>query len=380
MNKNSQNPKITIVHQSLADGTGVGGGARLKNMIKIFEEIGMDVNLISFSFFSDKFGVEQKMDDSHSLTIVHLPSKLPKIFKALAVIPVTYYTLKSSKNSSYIFSDFITEVAYIPAILSSKILRKPVILDYIDTNFFKIIPNFVRKYAARSSDMIFAISLYLEQYAKNEFGCKNVKYIPNGINVNKFKKDEVIRNKYRKKLNLDEKNVVIGYTGSFTYYEGIPVLLRSFKNLKNKYGFIKLAIMGKLYFTGDQDVASMVKELNLDDDVIMIPPQPYELVPNFLNAFDILCCSKLDCEINRVANPVKVVEYMSMELPTVCSSVGGIKDTIIDSIDGFLVEPGSEKELEEIIENILSNPENANEVAKNGRKKVVSEYSKPPAQ
>ena len=31
---------------------------------------------------------------------------------------------------------------------------------------------------------------------------------------------------------------------------------------------------------------------------------------------------------NRAANPVKVVEYLSMGLPTVCSAVGGITYTI----------------------------------------------------
>lgn len=371
----SKTKKITIVHQSLAGGTGVAGAARLKNMIKIFQEMEMEVNLVTFSFFSDKFWVEHKIEDSLDIKMVHLPAKMPKILKSLAFFPILYYTLKSSKNSAYIFSDFITEIAYLPAIISSKIFKKPLILDYIDTSFFKIIPNFVRKSAARNSDLLFAISLYLEQFAKNEFGCSNVRYVPNGIDVNKFKKDEITRNIYREKLNLNKDDIVIGYTGSFAYYEGVPILLRSFKNLKNRYNHVKLAIMGRPYFAGDEDIHKMVKDLNLEEDVIMIPSQPYEMVPNFLNAFDILCCSKLDCEINRVANPVKVVEYMSMGLPTVCSSVGGIKDTITDSVDGFLVEPGNEKELENVLEDIITNPKKPNEIAENGRKTVVSQYS-----
>ncbi len=113
----------------------------------------------------------------------------------------------------------------------------------------------------------------------------------------------------------------------------------------------------------------------MDKDVILIPSQPYENVPSFLSAFDILCCPKIDSELNRAANPVKVVEYISMGLPTVCSSVGGIVDTIQDCDDGFLITPGDVKSLEKRIEWILLNPNEANIIAKNGRKSAEEKFS-----
>jgi glycosyltransferase involved in cell wall biosynthesis len=255
-----------------------------------------------------------------------------------------------------------------------KILNKPVILDYIDTNFFKIIPSFFRKSAARNANLIFAISYYLQNFAKNEYNCKNVHYLPNGVDTDLFQMDKIMRDKKRKELNI-ENDTVIGYTGSFAYYEGIPVLLEAFKNLNEKYPNLKLAIMGKAYFDGDENINDMVKENDLEEKVIFIPAQPYENVPDYLSAFDILCCSKLDVEINRVANPIKVVEYLSMTLPTVCSAVGGIIDTITDEMDGFLVEPGDIKSLEDKIEWILLNPDKSKKIASNGRKTVLNKYS-----
>ena len=118
-----------------------------------------------------------------------------------------------------------------------------------------------------------------------------------------------------------------------------------------------------------------MKKNNLEEKVIFIPAQPYENVPNYLSAFDILCCSKLDVEINRVANPIKVVEYLSMTIPTVCSAVGGINDTITNDKDGFLVKPGDVKSLENKIEWILQNPDISKKVAFNGRKTVLDKYS-----
>ncbi|MEN4017758.1 MAG: glycosyltransferase family 4 protein [Methanobacterium sp.] len=366
--------KVVCIGQLLSDGSGVGGGARFKNMISIFENIGLNVNLISFSFFSDRFYIEHRKDASIKTTIIHLPKNLPKVLKAVAIFPVFYYVLKESRDSDFIFTDFITEISYIPATIAGKILNKPVILDYIDTNFFKIIPGSVRKYAARNANMVFAISNYLQNFAKNDYGCENVLYLPNGVDTDLFQINKIMRNKKREELNI-KNDIVIGYTGSFAYYEGIPVLLEAFKNLNKKYPNLKLAIMGKAYFDGDENIAEIVKKNNLEEKVIFIQAQPYEKVPEYLSAFDILCCSKLDCEINRVANPVKVVEYLSMSLPTVCSAVGGINDTITDEKDGFLVKPGDIKSLEDKIEWILLNPDISEKVASNGRKTVLDNYS-----
>ncbi len=372
-NKKMDNFKMVCIGQLLSDGSGVGGGARFKNMLSIYENVGFEINLISFSFFSSRFYIEHKKDESINKTIIHLPKNIPKVLKALAIFPVFYYVLKESRNSDLIFTDFITEISYIPATIVGKILNKPVILDYIDTNFFKIIPSFVRKSAARNANLIFAISYYLQNFAKNEYNCKNVLYLPNGVDTDLFQMDKIMRDKKRKELNI-ENDTVIGYTGSFAYYEGIPVLLEAFKNLNEKYPNLKLAIMGKAYFDGDQNINDIVKENDLEEKVIFIPAQPYEKVPDYLSAFDILCCSKLDVEINRVANPIKVVEYLSMNLPTVCSAVGGINDTITDERDGFLVKPGDISSLENKIEWILLNPDISEKVASNGRKTVLNKY------
>ena len=74
---------------------------------------------------------------------------------------------------------------------------------------------------------------------------------------------------------------------------------------------------------------------------------------------------------NGTANPVKVVEYLSMDLPTVCSAVCEIIGTIEDGVDGLLVKPGDVEDLEEKLEWIIQNPERAKEVGENGRKKAI---------
>jgi len=154
----------------------------------------------------------------------------------------------------------------------------------------------------------------------------------------------------------------------------VPVLVKAFKNLIKKQENVRLLVVGGMN-VGSDNIPLLIDELLLKEKVILIPRQPHKLIPKLLSACDILCSPKIDCEINRAANPVKVVEYLSMSLPVVCSAVGGIVDAIQDEFNGRLVKPGSIKDLEEKLEWIILNPERAKELGENGRKTAIENYS-----
>lgn len=367
--------KITCIGQLLTDGSGVAGSARFKNMINLFKELGMEINLISFSFWGETFRIKQKRHENINMTSFEVPKNLPRFLKILIIIPVFLLAFKYSRKSDIIFSDFITEVAYVSAVIMGKLFSKPIIIDYIDKNFFKY-NNFLRKKFAQKANLIFAISYYLKDSAENDLGCKKVVYLPNFIDVNLFRLDDKVRPLKRKELGLTHENVVIGYAGAPGYNEGFHILIDAYKNLRPQFPTLKLLFMGKVIVEGETDVRDFLDDELLEGtDILILPSQPYEKVPEYLSACDILCCPKIDSEINRAANPVKVVEYLSMDLPTVSSSVGGVLDTIDDCNNGFLVIPGDVNSLEEKIKWILLNPKKAKFVAKKGRESVVQKFS-----
>ena len=368
--------KMTYIGQASLEGPGTGGTARVKTMIGLFKELGIKIDLISYSFYSNKFKIEhKKIDQLLQTTTIHVPNSLPKFLKALAIFPVFVYAWKSCKNCHIVFADFITIVTSLPAVVLRKIFNKPLILDYIDITAGTLMDTMHNLKYTKNADVIFTISHYLCERAKSEYGCKNVIYIPIFVDTDQFKMDLKSREKIREDLSIKKDEIVIGYAGAFGYVEGVPNLLHAFKNLTKKYLKIKLAIMGKINWKGDDDIPKLIEDMNLQNDVILIPSQPHEEVPKFLSAFDILCCPKIDCEINKAANPVKVPEYLSMGLPTVASAVGGITNTIEDGIDGLLVKPSDVKDLEEKLGWIISNPERANEIGESGRKTAIEKYS-----
>ena len=365
--------KITCIGQASLNDTH-GGATRLKTMINLLKGIGIEVDLITYSFYSDKFSIRrEKVDPLLQSTTVCVPNNLPKFLKAFSVLPVFLYAWQSCKNCDLLFTNFRFILSSIPATILSKMFNKPVILDYFDID--PKVPDIMYKYNAKNADAVFAITHQLIDKVKR-YGCKNAVYAPNFVDPNRFKVDIMAREKIREEIGIKKDEIVIGYAGAFTYWEGVPILLQAFKNLTKKHSKIKLAIMGKIYsLKKDDDVARLVEDMDLKNEVILIPSQPYEEVPKFLSAFDILCCPKIDCAENRLITPIKVVEYLSMGLSTVASAVGGITDTIEDGADGFLVRPGDVKDLEDKLEWIILNPERSKEIGENGRKKVIVKYS-----
>ena len=376
-NGNLNELKMTYIAQASLDGPGTSGTARVKDMVGLFKGLGIEIDLISYSFYSDKFKIEhKKRDPVLKTTTIHVPNKLPKFLKVFAVFPVLFYAWKSCKKCDIIFADFISVLTSLPSVLLKKIFNKPLILDYIDVATVNIIDVLHKLNYTKNADIVFAISHYLYERAKSEYGCKNVVYVSIFVDVDHFRLDLTSREKIREELSIQKDEIVIGYAGSFWNVEGVPNLLRAFKNLRKKHSKLKLAIMGKPHLGSHYDnIPKLIRDMNLEDDVILIPLQPHEEVPKFLSAFDILCCPKIDCEINRAANPAKVVEYLSMGLPTVASEIGGIIDAIDNGVNGFLVKPGDVNDLEEKLEWVILNPERLREIGENGRKKVIEKYS-----
>ena len=366
--------EITLMGDS-PDGK-LSGGARINTLINILKAKEVKINLVSYLAYSNKFKIEHKnIDDLLSSTTIHFPSHWHRFLKAPLLLLFNFvYSWKSTKTSHLILSSGGSMLLQMPMIAVSKLRHKPIIFDYLDIEVEKI-PESIYKYFMRNITIVFAISHYLVDKAKS-YGCKNVVYVPAFVDTNLFQRNTKARERLRANWEVNYDDIIIGYAGALAYTEGIPILLQSFKNLSEKYPKLRLFILGTQQVLGQGDeIFGLVKELDLEGKVTFIPPVPHAEVPNFLSACGILCSPKVDCEVNRAANPIKVVEYLSMGVPTVCSSIGEVSLIIQDKDNGFLTEPGNVKDLEHKLEWIILNSERAKEIGENGRKTAIEKYS-----
>ncbi|CAD6491642.1 MAG: D-inositol-3-phosphate glycosyltransferase [Candidatus Argoarchaeum ethanivorans] len=373
-NEYAKELEITLMGDS-PDGK-LSGGARINTLINILKAKEVKINLVSYLAYSNKFKIEHKnVDDLLSSTTIHFPSHWHRFLKAPLLLLFNFvYSWKSTKTSHLILSSGGSMLLQMPMIAVSKLRHKPFIFDYLDIEV-EGIPESIYGYFMKNVTVVFAISHYLVDKAKS-YGCKNVVYVPAFVDTNLFQRNTKARERLRANWRVNYDAIIIGYAGALAYTEGIPILLQSFKNLSEKYPKLRLFILGTEQVIGQGDeIFGLVKKLNLEGKVTFIPPVPHAEVPNFLSACDILCSPKVDCEINRAANPIKVVEYLSMGIPTICSSIGEVSLIIQDMVNGFLVKPGDVKDLEERLEWIILNPERSKEIGEKGRNIAIEKYS-----
>ena len=108
-----------------------------------------------------------------------------------------------------------------------------------------------------------------------------------GADSTKFRDDIKLRNQCRKKLNIDNKDILIISSGKFKYTKEIHTLVDAFKNLLAYHSDIKLLLLGN----GPEDymtkIYTMVETNNITDKVIFNDFVPNNELTVYYNAADI---------------------------------------------------------------------------------------------
>jgi glycosyltransferase involved in cell wall biosynthesis len=369
--------KMLYISPAPYAGPGIAGTARVRDLVNVFTILGFDVHVIAYAMYSDRLGIEHaRVHDSLETTTIHVPNRLPKLFKGLAVIPLSWYALKALRSADIIFSDYIAVLTALPAAVLKRLSKKPLILDCMDSATVNRADLLGKDLYAKEADLVFAISPFIGEILTKKHA--NVLYVPIFIDTALFSFRPDDRARIRSELQLADNEIVVGYAGSFWKIEGIPVLMQAVKDLSThtQYSTLRLAIIGSQDYGPHYDnVRELIETSGLAGKVLLIPRQPREEMPGYFSACDILCCPKIDCEVNRAANPVKVPEYLAMGIPTVCSRVGGIGNMVRDRESGFLVGPGNVRELSDAIAWIIGHPEEARRMGEHACIAMEKEYS-----
>lgn len=90
----------------------------------------------------------------------------------------------------------------------------------------------------------------------------------NAIDCSKFSFNEKIRRQLRGELGIDNKTILVGHVGRFSYQKNHEYLIRLFANMHNKYSNTKLLLIG----VGENMdfIRNLVKVLNIESAVIFL--------------------------------------------------------------------------------------------------------------
>ena len=227
----------------------------------------------------------------------------------------------------------------------------------------------VERLASRWCDKMVFISQPLIDWALKESVVKPEKTVKiySGIELEKFQpatKEE--KNRLKSGWGLESVDPVIGIVSKLWDGKGHGILIRAFEKLIDDLPNAKLVIVGEGYLKNE--LVRRVSKNGLNKKVLFTGFQSN--VRDIVACFDVVVLPSFFEGMGRV-----LLEAMAMEKPLVGTRVGGIPDLIEDSVNGFLVEPGNVKQLEESMLKILKDKKLAQNMGLAGRKKIQTQYS-----
>lgn len=170
--------------------------------------------------------------------------------------------------------------------------------------------------------------------------------IPNAVDADSFQLGGEPDAALRRELGL-EGRLVLGFLGSFYAYEGLALLVESLAELRRERPEIALLLVGG----GPQEdrLRARVRELGLEDAVVMPGRVPHERVQDYYRLVDLLVYPRLHMRLTDLVTPLKPLEAMAQGKIVVASNVGGHRELIEPGRTGYLFEAGSRASLVETV-------------------------------
>lgn len=243
--------------------------------------------------------------------------------------------------------------------LAAKKANIPVIIAQAHTNNEKesrniiglrILNKILRFILTNIVDYCIAITKHAAQwyFTDNHIRNKKVIYLKNGIDSEKYIFNIQIRERFRKKLKVDNDTIVIGNVGRFTYaknQEFLIDILYELTILRPEKKFM-LLLIGR--DNGEGIVQEKIKKYKLEKSVCLygISSEVAEL----MQAMDIFVCPSR-FEGLGIVN----IEAQAASLPTICSTEVPIEAKISDLFFRIPLEVGAKKWAEIILEKYENN-------------------------
>jgi glycosyltransferase involved in cell wall biosynthesis len=237
--------------------------------------------------------------------------------------------------------------------LAGRLVGTPAVLEALgcDVNLFfryRIKRAFIRA-ACRAAARVIAVNRDLKvKLERIGIPGELVTVIANGVDVREFRVMDMQR--CRALLGLPAERRIVLFIGNMEEVKGVEYLVEAWRTLAIDHGKRLLLVM---VGGGDQQekIARRVKRYGLEEYVHLVGPKPYNEIPFWMNAGEVLCLPSI-----REGSPNVLLEAVACGKYVVASRVGGIPEMLPGGSQGILVTPGDACALARALEEALSRP------------------------
>jgi len=283
-----------------------------------------------------------------------LPAPLDRLLASVTYAPAIWRALKHEKFDAVILYGAPTN-GWQTVWIANR-LGVPVIFRAIDVahvlrkSIFKPLIKQVEHYIYRSVDHVSANNVALREYCVRygaDPSTTTVQYP--GLDLKRFSPGER-DSKLLKRYHLEPHHQVVMFMGTLYRFAGLEVFISLFADFLRSNSNVRLVILGGGEF--DQKIRTLVKDLNLQDKVIMPGFIDYDELPAHLRLATVAINPFEPSTVTNCALPWKVVQYLACALPVVCTPLDGLRGLVADG-DGITYRNLDESFTDAVI-NLLS--------------------------
>ena len=224
------------------------------------------------------------------------------------------------------------------------------------TGFKFFLYKLILKLFNRRVDKFIAVSKAASDKLIDETGAdpSRIEIIYNSVDREVFKADDSKRKQVRDELGIKEDDILIGYAGRLSYEKGVDILIEAMLQLLKSYPNCVLFIAGE----GNQreELEESVRRNGIDEHVIFAGP--VEGIERVIGAFDIGVVPS-----RREAFGLTALEMMSMRVPVVCSSAGGLTEFVYHERTGLVCSENTAETICESLKRLIEDSELRNKIA-----------------
>ena len=253
-----------------------------------------------------------------------------------------------------------------------------VLTGFINEHILYNIVKRIENYNLKNASLIVTVSEPLKADLLN-LGIPEEKILvnPNRVDPQKFNPKIITSekcNELKGSLGIDEDKVVIGFSGTFGEWHGIPQLTEAIdKILKSAPSTnIHFLLMGEGKFKPEAE-----SQIGHDENVTFTGVVVYSDIQKYLAICDILVSPHNPQVDGRefFGSPTKIFEYMAVGKGIVASDLGQIGEVLKNEENALLVTPGDVHELIEAILKLAKDKGLREKLGKQAREDVIKNHT-----
>lgn len=177
-----------------------------------------------------------------------------------------------------------------------------------------------------------------------------------------------------RQLGLERFDIVIGYAGTFSHYEGLDDLLSAMHLLNRQDVKCGLLLIG--HGEGAAALPEKIRKAGLTDQVVLQPPVEQQYLAGFMSVADCVILPRKDYEVCHIVTPLKPVEAMAMGRPLIVSDVRALKELVVEGETGLTFPAGNVAALASAIARLAQDGELRRVMGENARRLALRQYDK----